>query len=310
MKILQLRAHLALLLVNTFYGANHVIAKGIMPNILTPNVFIFLRVGGATFLFWLIHFLRKSREKVVRKDLPRLAACGLFGVATNQLFFFHGLNLSSAINSGIIMTLNPIMVVILSYFILNEPLTRNRIIGVSLGALGAILLTVSSGTKSSEFALGDLFLLINALSYAIYLVIAKPLMKKYKPLTVITYTFLFGLVFVLLFPPTIRDVFVMDFSLLSGVVLWKVLYVVICVTFLAYLLTMYSLSHVSPSVSSAYIYIQPLMVIVFAILFAAIGFTKDYTDTITWQKICFMLLIFLGVYITSVKKRPKFKTGG
>jgi drug/metabolite transporter (DMT)-like permease len=303
MKIPNLRAHLALFLVNTFYGANHVIAKGIMPNILTPNVFIFLRVAGATALFWLIRLFSKTKEKIDRKDLPRLAACGLFGVATNQLFFFHGLNLSSAINSGIIMTLNPIMVVILSYIILKEAITTYRVAGIMLGATGAILLTIASSSKSAELALGDLFLLINAISYAIYLVIAKPLMMKYKPLTVITYTFFFGLLIVLLFPPTLRDVFQTDFSLLTGVVLGKVLYVIVCVTFLAYLLTMYALSKVSPSVSSAYIYLQPVMVIFFAILFAYIGFTEDYTHTITSQKIFYMLLIFIGVYITSLKRK-------
>ncbi len=303
MKFQNIRAHLALFLVNTFYGANHVIAKGIMPNILTPNVFIFLRVSGATFLFGLIHLFTKSREKIERSDLPRLAACGLFGVAINQLFFFHGLNLSSSINSGIIMTLNPIMVVVLSYFILKEAITTYRVAGVLLGATGAGLLTISSSTKGAELALGDIFLLINAASYAIYLVIAKPLMQKYKPLTVITYTFLFGFVFVLLFPPTLMDVFHTDFSLLTGVVFWKVMYVIIAVTFLAYLLTMYSLSKLSPSVSSAYIYLQPVLVIFFAILFAYIGFTADYTHTITQQKIFYMLLIFVGVYITSLKKR-------
>lgn len=303
MKIPQLRAHLALFLVNTFYGANHVIAKGIMPNILTPNVFIFLRVAGATSLFWIIHLFQKGREKIARKDLPRLAACGLFGVATNQLFFFHGLNLSSAINSGIIMTLNPIMVVILSYFILKEAITPYRVAGIILGATGAILLTISSSSKSSELALGDLFLLINAASYAIYLVIAKPLMTKYKPLTVITYTFLFGFLFVVLFPPTLGDLFQTDFSLLTGAVLGKVLYVIVCVTFLAYLLTMYGLSKLSPSVSSAYIYLQPVLVIFFAILFAYVGFTEDYTHTITTQKIFYMLLIFVGVYVTSLKKK-------
>jgi drug/metabolite transporter (DMT)-like permease len=165
------------------------------------------------------------------------------------------------------------------------------------------LLTIASSSKSAELALGDLFLLINAISYAIYLVIAKPLMMKYKPLTVITYTFFFGLLIVLLFPPTLRDVFQTDFSLLTGVVLGKVLYVIVCVTFLAYLLTMYALSKVSPSVSSAYIYLQPVMVIFFAILFAYIGFTEDYTHTITSQKIFYMLLIFIGVYITSLKRK-------
>ncbi len=303
MKIPHLRAHLALFLVNTLYGANHVIAKGIMPTILTPNVFIFLRVAGATALFWLIRLLSKKKEKIQRKDFPRLAACGLFGVATNQLFFFHGLNLSSSINSGIIMTLNPIMVVILSYFVLKENITTYRVAGILLGATGAILLTLSSSSQSAELAMGDLFLLINAASYAIYLVITKPLMMKYRPITVITYTFLFGLLFVIVFPLTLIDVFKTDFSLLTGSVLWKVIYVIVGVTFLAYFLTMYGLSKLSPSASSAYIYLQPVLVIFFAILFAYIGFTEDYTHTITTQKIFYMILIFVGVYITSLKRK-------
>ncbi len=303
LKIQNLRAHLALFLVNTFYGANHVIAKGIMPTILTPNVFIFLRVAGASFLFGLIRVFSKTKEKIDRKDFPRLAACGLFGVAVNQLFFFHGLNLSSAINSGIIMTLNPIMVVVLSFFILKEKITNFRVAGILLGATGAVLLTLTSSTDNPELALGDFYLFINAVSYAIYLVIAKPLMQKYRPITVITFTFFFGLLFVLLFPPTLRDVIQTNFSLLIGVVLLKVLYVVVVVTFLAYLLTMYSLSKVSPSVSSVYIYFQPIMVIFFAILFAYIGFTADYTNTITNQKIFYMILIFVGVYVTSLKRK-------
>ena len=300
---MHLRAHLALFIVNTFYGANHVIAKGIMPNILTPNVFILLRVAGATALFWLIRLFSKSREKVERKDLIRIAACGVFGVAVNQLFFFHGLNLSSSINAGIIMTLNPIMVVILSYFLLKEAITPYRVAGVLLGATGAGLLTLASSSENPELAVGDLFLLINAASYAVYLVLVKPLMSKYKPITVITYVFLFGLILVALFPLTLRDLAQTDFSLLQGVVLAKVLYVIIGVTFLAYLLTVYGLSKLSPSVSSAYIYTQPVLVIFFAILFAYIGFTEDYTNTITAQKIFYMILIFVGVYVTSLKRK-------
>lgn len=305
MKIPHLRAHIALFVVNTFYGANHVIAKGIMPTILTPNVFIFLRVAGATALFWLIRLFTKNREKVERKDLVRMAVCGLFGVAVNQLFFFHGLNLSSSINAGIIMTLNPIMVVVLSYFILKEAITTYRVAGVLLGATGAGLLTLASSSENPELAIGDLFLLINAASYAVYLVLVKPLMAKYRPITVITYVFLFGLIYVSLFPPTLQDLAQTDFSLLQGAALGKVLYVIIGVTFLAYLLTVYGLSKLSPSVSSAYIYTQPVLVIFFAIFFAYIGFTEDYTNTITTQKIFYMILIFVGVYITSLKRKAK-----
>ncbi|MFT5581873.1 MAG: drug/metabolite transporter (DMT)-like permease [Psychromonas sp.] len=298
MKNQNWKAHVALLLVNTFYGANHVIAKGIMPTYLTPNVFILLRVTGATFLFSILYFFQKNRERIAKKDLPRVFACALFGVAVNQLFFFHGLNLSSSINASIIMTLNPIIVVVLSYFLLKESITKTRSVGVILGAMGAILLTLSSSSRNVNLAIGDVFLLINAMSYAVYLVIAKPLMNKYKPVTVITHVFAIGMVYVLIFPPTIGEVMQTDFSVLHGVVLGKVLYVIIGVTFFAYLLTLYGLKRLSPSVSSSYIYLQPVLVIVFAIFFAYIGFTEDYTDTITLQKMGYMLLIFLGVYIT------------
>ena len=172
----NLPAHLALFIVNALYGASHVLAKGVMPTYLTPNVFILFRVLGATLLFWFVK-LAVNREKVEKKDLLLLAVCGVFGVAVNQLFFFHGLNLSSSINSGIIMTVNPILVVILSFFVLKEKITVLKSVGIFLGALGAILLTLKAGTAMGDSILGDLFLFVNAASYAIYLVIAKPLNK-------------------------------------------------------------------------------------------------------------------------------------
>lgn len=293
-----IRAHIALFMVNALYGASHIIAKGVMPKYLTPNVFIMFRAVGATLLFWLIKLLL-VKEKVARKDLRLLATCGLFGVTVNQLFFFNGLNLSSSINSGIIMTLNPIMVVILSYFLIRDPINMKRTIGVLLGATGAVLLTLSSGAASSESLLGDIYLLINAASYAVYLVIAKPLMAKYSPLTVITYVFSFGMLFILIYPPTLTEFVATDFSAITYDAMWKIVYVVIGVTFLTYLLTMYGLKYTSPTVSSAYIYTQPVLVIFFAYVLSSIGWADDYTDTITWEKIIYMLIIFAGVYITS-----------
>lgn len=293
-----LRAHLALFLVNAFYGANHIIAKGVMPNYLTPNVFILLRVAGATLLFWIIK-LFFVKERVKRKDLFLLAVCAIFGVALNQLFFFNGLNLSSSINAGIIMTINPIMVVILSYFILKERITWQKSVGVLIGATGAILLTFTAGTGTGDSLLGDLFLFINAASYALYLVLVKPLMKKYKPFTVVTYIFSFGLLYVLLYPPTLIDLASTDFTKIPLDVVLKIGYVILGVTFLAYLLTVYSLKFVSPSVSSAYIYLQPVLVMIFTVLFVAMGISEDYTDTITWEKIGYMMIIFFGVFLTS-----------
>lgn len=293
-----LKAHIALFFVNALYGASHVIAKGVMPNYLTPNVFILFRAAGATLLFWLVKGFM-VREKVERSDLFLLAASGLFGVTVNQLCFFHGLNLSSSINSGIIMTVNPILVVILSFFILKEGITWRKSVGIAVGATGAVMLTLTAGTAGGDSIIGDLFLFINAASYAVYLVIAKPLMKKYGPLTVITYVFTFGLIFMLLFPPVLGDLFSTEFVDLPTDIIWKIVYVVVGVTFLTYLLTMYGLKYLSPSVSSAYIYLQPVLVMIFAFLLGWMGIAEDYTDTITLEKVLYMLVIFIGVYLTS-----------
>ena len=141
-------AHIALFLVNVIYAANYLVAKGIMPDFVQPSGFILLRVGGAVILFLILKLFVK--EKIEKKDYGRLILAGLFGVAINQLFFFNGLNLTSPINASIIMTSNPILVMVISHIMLREVITRNKIIGVLIGGLGAVLLLIS--TKHSKFA--------------------------------------------------------------------------------------------------------------------------------------------------------------
>lgn len=275
-------------------------AKDVLGNYLEPSVFILFRVSGAVLLFWMMRLLFQT-EKVERKDLGLLAICGLFGVAVNQLFFFYGLHYSSAINSGIIMAANPIMVLILSYFILKETISWMKMSGILIGATGVILLTLQSASSTPKASWGDAFLFINAFSYALYLVLAKPLMRKYSPMTVITYVFTFGFFFVLLFPPTVTNLMQTSFASFPPSIWIKIIYVIVGVTFLTYLLTMYGLKQLSPSVSSVYIYIQPIMVILFAYLFVQFGISADQTKTITGIKILLMLLIFLGVFLTTKK---------
>jgi drug/metabolite transporter (DMT)-like permease len=296
-----LNAHLALLLVNVLYGANHVLAKGVMPRYLDPNTFILLRVCGATLLFWLLLSFQK-RKPIERKDYWRFGAAGLFGVAVNQLFFFHGLNLSSAFNAGIIMALNPMMVVVLSAILMKEKLKFQGYFGIAIGALGAILLTISSGKLPGSSFIGDLYLLINALSYALYLVLSKPLLQKYSPIQVITYVFSIGLILLLLFPPTWTQFSATQFDLIPIEAWYKIMYVIVGVTFLTNLLTIFGLKYVSATISSAYIYTQPVMVALFTFLFAYIGWADDFSNTITGERILYMLLIFTGVYLVSLRK--------
>jgi drug/metabolite transporter (DMT)-like permease len=127
-------------------------------------------------------------------------------------------------------------------------------------------------------------------------------MLRYKPLTVITWVFTFGLVFVLLFPPTVNDLMLTSFEFPT--LIWlKIIYVVVGVTFLTYLLTMYGLKFLSPSVSSAYIYTQAIFVVGFTFLFATLNWSEDYRDSISFEKIGFMLIIFVGVYLSTLKTK-------
>jgi drug/metabolite transporter (DMT)-like permease len=288
-----LKSHLALFAVNLLYAINYLVAKDLMPGVMGANGFILLRVSGATLLFWLVYSFRF--EKIKSRDFLILASCGLFGVAVNQLFFFNGLMRTSPVNASVIMTTTPILVFILSLFILKEKPQLIKVIGLIIGAVGAILFTLQTKQDETASLLGDLFIFANAASYALYMVLVKPLMKRYKPLTVITWVFTFGFIFVLCWPFGYIEFQATNFGELSSNVLSLLLFVVIGVTFLPYLLMVYAMKRVSPSVSSIYIYIQPVLTAFFVYLYFQFGMT-DYTNDFSWSKILCAIFVFIGVY--------------
>ena len=285
-------AHLALLGANLIYAINYSFAKDVMPNFIMPSGFILLRVIGALLLFALSYFLF-VREKVERKDIFRLAICGVFGVAINQLLFFEGLNLTTPINAAIVMTTNPILVIFLSFLIIKEPITFNKSAGILLGLVGASMLILKGGgiDFSSNHQTGNLFVFINASSYALYLVIVKPMMEKYNPITVMFYVFGFGLLYVIPFGfSNLADV---KWAIIPSNIYWEIAFVVVCTTFIAYLLNSSALKQLSPSTVSIYIYLQPILATLFAIFWGS--------DSLDRQKIIAAILIFLGVYLVSVR---------
>lgn len=289
-----LKSHLALLVVNLMYGANYLIAKGLMPAIIGPNGFILLRVSGAALLFWLIYSIRF--EKVGRKDLILLALCGLFGVGINQLFFFNGLMLTSPINASVIMITTPILVLIMSTFILKEKVKLLQVAGIAIGALGATFFVLQKADGGFASQQGDLFIFLNASSYSLYLVLVKRLMKKYNALTVITWVFSFGLIYVLIWGYSSVEVSQVIWSSLTTTDWARLLFVIIGVTFLPYLLNVYAMRNVSPSIVAVYIYLQPLIATMFAYLFMTFGL-EDYTGDITIGKIISALMVFVGVWL-------------
>lgn len=284
------RSHLAVFTANVIYGANYSIAKGLMPTHIRPFGFIVIRVCTAALLFLLTARLL-FREKLQRQDWPRIIGCAVFGVAINQLLFFKGLSLTSPINSGLIMVTNPIFVLILSGIFLKERIGWRRIFGIASGICGAIMLILygqrfSSGAGNST---GDLCILLNSFSYAIYLVMVLPLMKKYHPVTIMQFIFLIGSLIVL--PFGWEEFTAIQWNTFTTGMWLATAFVVIGTTFLAYLFNTMALRQLSANVVSVYIYLQPLLAAGFAMLLG-----KDVPNLLHFIS---AVLIFTGVWLTT-----------
>jgi drug/metabolite transporter (DMT)-like permease len=193
------------------------------------------------------------------------------------------------------MVCTPILVLLIAGFLVNEKITIRKLSGISLGLIGAALLLLVNHDFSfgSLTWRGDLCIFINAISWGIYLVIAKPLIMKYNTITVVKWVFLFGFLYVL--PFGFSEIKQVNFSSMPSGIIGSILFVIIATTYFAYLLNNYALKKVSASVVSIYIYLQPLLAAGIAIFLG-----KDELNSI---KLISALLIFGGVYLVSVSAK-------
>ncbi len=290
----RILAILAAFGASAIYGINHTLAKGLMPYYIEPFGFILLRVSGAALLFWLIS-LKGPREKIATSDWPRIFGCAVFGMVINMLFFFKGLSLSTPINSSVIITLSPVMVLILASILIRERITLLKTFGIIIGMAGALVLILFSkgeNTNAPNIPLGNVLFIVNAFSYGLYLILVKPLTAKYSAITLMKWLFLIA-IFINL-PITLGEFREVEWSQLPFEAIWKMAYVVVGTTFMTYLLNIYALKQLSASTISAFIYLQPLIAISFAI---AVG-----ADSLSWVKGIAAALVFIGVYMVSMKK--------
>jgi drug/metabolite transporter (DMT)-like permease len=287
-------AHVAMFLVALIYAANFSLAKMAMPQYVGAFGFILLRVSAAASLFFISSLFIK--EKVAKKDIGTLFLTSIFGVALNMLTFFKGLELTTPINGSLIMLMTPILVLVFSFVVLKEKLNFLKIIGIVLGLGGALMLTLSNSNAASVYApdplWGNILVGINAASYGVYLIMVKPLAKKYHPITIMKWNFGIGLLFV--FPFGLQQSLEVNWQTMPYEIILVIAFVLFFVTFVNYLLNAIALTMVSPSVVGAYIYLQPVL----TALIAVVGGHDNLTLTITISS----LLIFVGVYLVSYKK--------
>ncbi|MEM9858502.1 MAG: DMT family transporter [Bacteroidota bacterium] len=283
--------HGALFLVALLYGANYSIAKIALPEYISPFGFILLRLIVATALFWLLDVLNPS-EKIDKADFWLFVKCAFFGAAANMLFFFKGLSMTNPINASVIMTLTPIVVLLTAFFMKQEKMNLKKIVGVMVGAIGAYLLITKDGISLTQNTfLGDILVLLNGSTYAVYLVLVKPLMIKYKPTTVIKWVFLFGMLMCV--PFGTAELAAVEWPSIPVEAWLSVAYAVVGATFLVYLLNIWALQYVNASVVGIYIYLQPLIATV-----VAVAFRGDKLELIT---VLYALVIMIGVFMVSRK---------
>lgn len=279
------------------YGVSFTIAKDVMPVYIKPFGFILLRVSGAMILFWIISFFI-PQEKIGIKDYKKIILASVFGVALNMLTFFKGLSMTTPINGAVIMVTSPILVLLFSFIILKDDVTSKKVIGVILGLIGAVLLIAMgqhAQVNAPNIRLGNFLVFVNAASYSIYLIIAKPLLSKYHPFHFMKWMYFFG--FILVLPFGISQVMQAEWSDMPTLAYFKIGFIVVFTTFLTYLFNILALRKLKPTTLSVFIYLQPLIASLYAI---AVG-----SDHLNWIKIIAAILIFSGVYLVSYRKSVK-----
>lgn len=290
---MRVKVHIALWMVTLIYATTFSIAKMVMPVYIKPFGFILLRVFVACVCILAFHRIFIKERVYEKSDYLKLLICAVFGVAANMLFFFKGLSITTPINASVLMLNTPIFVVLFSTIWFKEKLNWKKATGTLLATVGAVLLVGGSKFQfNSSRVLGDIFVALNAIIFAFYLVYAKSLMHKYHPITVSLYSFMFGLLLVL--PFGFSDVLNVAWTELPPSILFAMLFVTVGSTFLTYILNAYALRHASSSLVGTYIYLQPVLATIIAVIMG--------TDALSTEKLAFMAIVFSGVYLAAFRK--------
>lgn len=288
-----LAGHLACATAYIIFGLNIVFCKDIAnSNTVSPIALFSLRALGASALFWLLSiFLPK--EKIDRGDFWKIALASFLGLFLTQVSFLIGIRMITSIDCSIMSTLGPIFTMFIAAYFIKEPITWKKVLGVALSLGGVLFLILNSITQGHGAAetkpLGVVMLLINNLSFSLYLGIFKPLISKYNVVTFMKWMFLFSLVMSL--PFSAKDLISVDYLQIPRNVAMEIGFMVFFATFIAYFLVPFGQKRIRPTLVSMYNYIQPMLAVVVSII---IGI-----DRLTIGKVVCFILVISGVLIVN-----------
>lgn len=292
---LRTKAHISVLTANVIYGFSFSAIKLLTTQFMPAFSLNVVRIVGSAPLFWLLYLMKPGPAGIDKKDLPRFLLCALTGVAINQLLFVKGISLTTSIHASILSLVSPIFITAAAGWLLQEKFTRWKAWGLALGISGALSIVTARSTQSGtaeNMLLGDILVIINALSYSLFFVFVKPLMLRYKPLHVVRWVFTLGAFMIL--PFGWSDFLATDFSQFTSTAWAALALVVFGMTFLAYILNTYSIKYLGAGITGTYIYTQPVFAAVIGIAILGEPFTPGLGLA--------ALLIGLGVLLVNRKQ--------
>jgi drug/metabolite transporter (DMT)-like permease len=189
-------------------------------------------------------------------------------------------------------------VFILSAVLIREKITWLKASGAVLGLVGALMLVIFSTVSTADapnIPLGNAMIIVNALSYGLYLIVVRPLTARYSSITLLKWFFLIAVI--INFPIGIREFTDVEWASLPFSAIWRMGFVVLGTTVLTYLLNIYALKELSASTIGVFVYLQPLIAIAFAIISGA--------DQLNFIKVIAGILVFVGVFMVSRKRARK-----
>lgn len=289
----------ALLGVQAFFGSLPVIAKVVLAAIPAFSLVGF-RVGITALVLVVVQTYRKRIWLKDRADYKRLAILSLFGITFNQLLFIGGLSLTKASNTSLLAVTIPIFTITIGAVLGTERLRWMRIAGIVLAAAGVIILIdPRNASFSSETTLGDFLIILNSLSFGIYVATSKEIITRNGAFRSMMWVFVFASIVCV--PLGLFSISTVDVAAVAPMIWWLILYIAIVATAGPYLLNAYAIAKVSASTVAVFIYLQPLIGFILAAIFL--------NEVIDLNFAIAAILVFAGVYLTTKRtKRAELAT--
>lgn len=288
----QRTGHLALLGSNVMWGVMAPVSKFVLAGGLISSALLTdLRILAGTVLFWIASMFIKA-EKVDRKDYIKFFGAALFSTTLNQICYVKGVSLTSPVNATICTSTLPIWTMLMAALYLHEPVTGKKAAGVLVGLCGALVLVLfGSGNRAAGTSdvWGDILCLLSQVFYGVYLVFFQDIIRKYSPVTLMKWKYTFAAL--MLLPFAFPDFTGMQFSALPAKQWAGLGYILLCGTFLSYLIVPLGQKYLRPTVVAMYNYLQPVAAAAVAIMWGQ--------DSFSPVKLLAVLLIFAGVLLVN-----------